>query len=567
VRGALPLLALLLVALAPLASAHATLVSSEPAAGSRLDAAPSHVRVVLSEPVDASATGLKVVDQAGKQVDVGDSSVSGASQPVLTASLPADLPDGAYRILWHAVAKDTHPTSGTVGFSVGAFEPPGSSKSAVLHWPSALGRALVFLGLALGLGAAAFLLWMPGSGAPVQRTPAVQALAVGASALFAGAAWLLQDYQLSLGQTFATLLHGRAGVLLAARVVLALAAAVLAALALLPRARNRTAVPVAALCILLAGLASPLLGHAVLHGAAGAAIDAMHLLASCLWAGGLLVFLWTLAAAPRPGLPAAEVRAIGVRFGTLALGCVILLVLTGMVSTLILAGLATAWHPWTLLGQPWGQFLAAKVGLAVLMVGVAAVNRYGFLEVPRTTGLAGRIQAAVSRLGPAFRPLSLQQSAGGFRRTLAVEACMGAAVLILAGFLASVSPPAAAGSAAPTMELRADGDAFRYLLVLDPVPHAGSSSHATLYIQELGSGKPVTNNTCGRVDSSCVQLEFSDPAHPEQGAESHQLQPDGNGGWFDHVLWARSGAYLAVPLVQTGDVTQPDNVTMPFTLA
>jgi len=565
-RAALGIAAALALAtlLAPLAAAHAVLVSSDPASGARLDKPPAQVKVVLSEPV--ATASVRVVDASDKQVDLGDSKVQAGDHPVVTASLPATLPPGAYRILWKAVAQDTHATSGTIGFSVGAFEPPqsGGSSPDAFRWTMAVARGLSYLGLALALGAAVFLAWMPAAGAQLPRQPLVLCLATGAVAQFAGAAWLLQDYCASLQEPLGTVVHTKAGALMAWRTLLSLAAFAIAGLALLPRARNRTAVPMASLLVLASGLVSPLLGHANIHGVGGMAVDMLHLVASALWVGSLAIFL-ALLAGGEGRLEAGDVRALGRRFGTLALACVLVLFTAGLLDAVYIAGWGNLLHPLRLLGSAWGKFLATKIALAGVMLVLAAVNRYNFLEEPADGGLAGAVQKPLRRLGPAFHPLA-EGRGHGFRRTLGTEATIGAIILVLAGFLASTSPPqVAAAAAAQGLQLHGDGDAYRYLLVITPPPVAGATSDLRLYIESADTHQAVTDNTCGR--DTCVQVDLGDPAHPEAGAETHTLAPDGDGGWVAHgVLWTHAGNATATARAQTAEVFQ-DNATMEFTIA
>jgi copper transport protein len=61
-----------LVATAPVAQAHATVVGSDPVDGSRLHAAPSSATISFDELVTLNGAGyLRVVEQAGRRVDTG----------------------------------------------------------------------------------------------------------------------------------------------------------------------------------------------------------------------------------------------------------------------------------------------------------------------------------------------------------------------------------------------------------------------------------------------------------------------------------------------------------------
>src|SRR5689334_572978 len=104
-------LAALLVLAAP-ASAHASLVSSEPTDLSQLDAAPTQVRIVLSEGIEPSGSSMKVLLAANgttRQVDDGHLDIQDPDgRPILTIGLQPDLPAGIYTATWKVLSKDTH---------------------------------------------------------------------------------------------------------------------------------------------------------------------------------------------------------------------------------------------------------------------------------------------------------------------------------------------------------------------------------------------------------------------------------------------------------------------------
>jgi copper transport protein len=206
-----------------------------------------------------------------------------------------------------------------------------------------------------------------------------------------------------------------------------------------------------------------------------------------------------------------------------------------------------------LLESAYGRFLVAKVALALLMVALAAANRFVFLEPAKATG-AG---AAAARLGP-------DGTTAGFRRTVAIEATLGVAVLVLAAFLTAVSPatPAAAEGDAST-SVFADGALFHYHLVLDPSPTTGGRSDLTLMVVDLATGEPLANNTCGR--ESCVQVTLGPDSAPDEGT-LYVLVPDGAGHWTTpDLLWTFDGP--ATALVQVETAVSQDSASLPFTVA
>ena len=110
--------------------------------------------------------------------------------------------------------------------------------------------------------------------------------------------------------------------------------------------------------------------------------DVLHLVASGVWLGGLLPFAVTLALACRQrpaGFTLA--RDATARFSLLALAGVVVLLVTGMVNTYVLAGSVPA-----LIGTPYGRLLIVKIALFAAMIGLAAVNRRRLTPALMTAG-------------------------------------------------------------------------------------------------------------------------------------------------------------------------------------
>jgi copper resistance protein D len=123
-------------------------------------------------------------------------------------------------------------------------------------------------------------------------------------------------------------------------------------------------------------------GHATIGGGrtgiAHAVSQSVHLLASGLWLGGLvplamLVFP-TMRSASRPEL--AVMRAALRQFSRMGYVAVALVALTGIVNTAMLVGSIQG-----LTNTPYGCLLLIKIALFLLLVGLAAINR--FVLVPR----------------------------------------------------------------------------------------------------------------------------------------------------------------------------------------
>src|SRR6187431_581153 len=100
------------IAAAVRVEAHAFLVRAEPRVGSKVNKAPTEVRVCFSETLQSGVSSIKVFDVSGKQVDKKDTHSDRGNRAVLCVSLPPALMPGAYKVVWRVTSGDTHVTSG-----------------------------------------------------------------------------------------------------------------------------------------------------------------------------------------------------------------------------------------------------------------------------------------------------------------------------------------------------------------------------------------------------------------------------------------------------------------------
>ena len=106
-----------LLATAAPASAHAALVSSDPADGSRVASLPAEVTLEFNEEISDPAY-VVVTAPDGVRVNSGDAVVRGAR---VTQDLDAQglaLPAGSYTLAYRVVSADGHPISGEQTFEV-----------------------------------------------------------------------------------------------------------------------------------------------------------------------------------------------------------------------------------------------------------------------------------------------------------------------------------------------------------------------------------------------------------------------------------------------------------------
>ena len=97
------------------ASAHAELVSSEPANGATLDALPSEIVLTFSENVGKPA-GLSVVSADGTVLEAGELEVIDDTMRLPLAAAPAT--PGHYLVSYNVTSADGHPIGGELHFLV-----------------------------------------------------------------------------------------------------------------------------------------------------------------------------------------------------------------------------------------------------------------------------------------------------------------------------------------------------------------------------------------------------------------------------------------------------------------
>ncbi|MCL7369945.1 copper resistance CopC/CopD family protein [Streptomyces ardesiacus] len=402
-------LLLFLLGTAAPASAHAALDGTDPGDGAVLERAPAHVTLTFSESVGLRDDSFRVLDPGGHRVRTGEAGRADGRADTARVALPGGLGEGTYTVAWRVVSADSHPVSGAFTFSVGAPSrsaapvDPGPTEdplTAILHKTA---HYLSYLAVALLVGTAVFVaLCRPPDPAPLRRPlvaawwtllAATVALLVLRAPYEAGTGPSAALDPAALGDTLTT----RPGALLLTR--LGLLVPVGAYLARTARARRGSTWPAAGVGVVLA-VALALTWAAAEHAAAGPQVpvamasSVLHLLATAVWLGGLVALLTTLRAS-RSAPGAATV----VRFSRTAFAAVTVLVVTGVYQSW--RGLGS-WQALT--ATTYGRLLLAKVVLAAVLLGAAAVSR-------RWTAALVTTPAAVRE--PARVPERVPQPAGG----------------------------------------------------------------------------------------------------------------------------------------------------------
>lgn len=406
-------------------SAHAALTGSDPQQGAVVKEAPAQVSLTFSEKIAMSDGSVRVYDPKGKQVDTGKPSDLGGN--VYGVKLHSGLPEGTFTVTYQAVSADSHPISGAFTFSVGA---PSKTTAAVPEQTAGGGivgglygfaRYAAYAGFILLVGGAAFVLacWQRGASVrPVQRLVVSGWLALTAATLamlllrgsYTGSGEVGDVFDLSL---LGTVLQTKAGAALVSRLLLLAAAALFIAVLFGAYARRDEAEESAADdgqgsetdadgqadtddhahadgeaeayadkkdltfglaiggSVVAAGLAASwaMAEHASAGIQTGIAmpVDVVHLLAVATWLGGLAALLVALFRAPAE----APIEAVAVhRFSRVAFGSVLVLTATGVYQSWRQVG---SWSALT--GTSYGQLLLVKIGLVVVLVGIAWISR------------------------------------------------------------------------------------------------------------------------------------------------------------------------------------------------
>lgn len=289
-------------------------------------------------------------------------------------------------------------------------------------------RLLAFLAGAALFGAPMFALY---SGVAPARLRALATVSGLGAALAAAAGLVIQTGQMAgdpkAGLDPATLRDVIAGGGFGLSVLARLGVGLLAAIVGSTSRAGRTLWIASAVLGAIALGALPWTGHGVAdEGPAGVihvGADITHLLAAGIWIGALAAFLLLLAVR-RPD--AAAVLALhGALKGFSGIG-------SAIVAVIVASGVVNGWflvgpdHLADLARTVWGELLLAKLAIFFLMLGLASLNRYRL--TPRLeAALAGRPEAALAAL----------------RRSVALEAGLGLAVLGLVAALGTQPPPMA----------------------------------------------------------------------------------------------------------------------------
>ncbi len=408
------------------AAVHIRLESSMPAADEVLSAPPERFELRFSGPVNDALSVVVLTYPSGDSVSLDVSSPETDSR-ILVADTPP-LEQGEHLVRWRTVSADGHPVDGEFRFTLaGAPQSdgrlpddsavasarietdPGTSVGSTTQTP-ALGAALIAgLGLACLLGFAG-LLWFCGA-LPLLREPRIRTfcLALGWAALGFLAVdlieWVRQVAPSGMG------LAGVQAALGSRTGVVAILQLVLIAGALFTFRQSGRGAAVIALVALLVGAAS---GHtAAISPWLTIPANAVHQGAVAIWLGGLLLLVLA-PDAPTDGSDGWRFPVVARSVSATALFAVVLIAASGIVQSFQFVGDLGAYT-----STPYGRRLLVKWAGFLILVGFGAYHR--------------------SRVMP-----HLEEDGDGraLRRMVRFETIVMLAVIMVAAWLARVSPPA-----------------------------------------------------------------------------------------------------------------------------
>jgi copper transport protein len=512
------IVALLLLAGAPTpAFAHAELQQAEPAPGAAVPAPPSALRLRFSEPLDRSATRIEVLDERGSRVAAPDLAIGPPNDRLLTVEL-GGLAEGVYTVRWWTLSQvDGHRWQGVYRFGVGRTPPPADG--ALTPLPSALELTIQWVALvatALVVGALGFRVWalepVLARVGPAPKTldrvgrafvATLLVLALVSIAETAASYGLFSDAAPPEGAGFAGI--GKAGALALLRLCLVPMIGYLAA----SGGSSGMALAFAALLVLTRAQA----GHAAGGGLGPVLVDATHQLAGSAWLGGAATFALAMPSLVRERPGAAG--PVGLRFSQLALAAAGLAILSGVVSGWLL-GL----DPWTLAASRYGQSLLVKLGLVLLLLGAACVVWW------RGSAMPWRVP----------------------RLSLLAELILGGGVLLAAGALALLPPPAETSPVALDVAQPAGpDDRLRLHLILDRVRVGDLEAEVRVVDGQTGralgqAGPRLTAAELapltGPLDRPPAPVEASADEQPD-GRQLARVAPFARPGWWRVLVTTR----------------------------
>jgi copper transport protein len=517
--------AALALVLPAVASAHAYLTKTVPAASVVLRAPPTSVQLTFDEAVEPRFAIISVTDVNAHSVTTGPVTRSPSNPDTLVVPLKR-VPEGWYLVYWRAISIDGHPVQSAFTFAVG----PNAGPTPQFTIPHIAGTAtstrlviakwLAFLSMmaAIGLFVFRMLIARP----LIRRVEGTNlralSIAFGVAAvlgLIAIPAYLEEATAIDSLRSFFDLggvlplwratAFGRGWLDVELCFALFCIAAAVAIWVDRPERQHRPVASLLALSGALTAAAATLalpgaVGHAGQTSPRGLAVafDWLHLISGSIWVGGLmgLLVIWR-------SLPSAK-RVAGLlvcvpRFSDTAFCSVMVLLGTGIGATVLhMPVLSALWQ------TSYGQAILIKAGILLAAMLLASVN------LLRTKPGLSRAEAS-------------EASARLLRRLVGGETVLVAAAILVAAVLSSLAPPPPAfaeegsalaqigpGKVASTVTR----NGYTLQLLVDPNKAAAPNSFA---LKLTRTGKPVTG---ANVTLTFAMLDMQMPNQEFQLAET-----------------------------------------------
>lgn len=476
------------------ATAHAELVTTDPALGVSVDDAPSEIRLTFNRDVRLLSGGITVTSVGGEEVEglwelVGLDAVFTPRQVIPTGSVLVD---------WGVVSEDGHPIHGTLIFHVQEQTAtlPDQDVAPARPVGSVLANAVMYLGLLLGGGVALFLVHVHDGGRdwlPLRRL-AILLLLLG----FAGVVISLTVKTIEATGRFRF-------EDLPAGALPALVTAILGIGIVVPTIDGRRRVSVTS-GVVLTVASLVFVGHTRSFGPTPlvATADLVHVTAGAFWAGGLtaLAIVCRQRRNDQSAKQSMVVPAIGMvrRFSTYAGWSIAAVVGSGSVLAWRILG---SWD--NLIGTAHGRFVLIKIAIVAIAVTIGTFNRFRLVSAVAASASV----RSVSRLGT----------------TTTVEAVALALLLVVAGALVEQNPRASS---------RPDG-----MALAGPVQTSLGPYHLSL---SLDPGVPGANQ---------LQIDIRDPdGRPASLPTVPEVSINGVGGeviYETHVVGERYESVVHLP--------------------
>jgi len=391
------------------ASAHNTLISSDPSDGAELAAAPAQITWTFDKAVPLETLTVTLIDATGARSELSGSTHGAAGDTEVVTPLPA-LQPGPVSVRWRLVGPDGHPITGLVSFTITAAPtatttvaattaevttvpsspvtaapttttPTTTTGSSIdqgdgsystptfIRWVLRYASYLAIMAI-VGILITTAYVWSGAGGHPILRRIVSRSLLATAALGFLQLLVIASDISgkapwSSLGSIEAATTTD-AGMALAVRVILAGSLwLVLFQAGIVHSDVYWTAVSLPGLGLLATWAFA---GHSrsMRWPTVGVAADIAHHAAAAAWIGGLATVGWVIIPTTAPSVLVPAVR----RFSRVAATSVAVLVGTGLVQTVRLVG-----SPFGLLDTNHGRYLAAKAVVLAVMLGIANVNR------------------------------------------------------------------------------------------------------------------------------------------------------------------------------------------------